>query len=94
MKNQGYKFLRITAILYLSLSDPDIVSEKKPNAEIDPTIFEKRFLKRIRDLGEVCLLLSLFCVCICVKSYGLLAIVCKVTPNFISDVNLVVPGEV
>lgn len=39
--------------MFLSLSDPDIVSEKKPNAEIDPTIFEKRFLKRIRDLGEV-----------------------------------------
>ncbi|KAM3839983.1 tyrosine-protein kinase JAK1 isoform 1-T4 [Vipera latastei] len=36
----------------LEQQNPDIVSEKKPNAEIDPTIFEKRFLKRIRDLGE------------------------------------------
>ncbi|KAL7985015.1 hypothetical protein Chor_003585 [Crotalus horridus] len=36
----------------LERQNPDIVSEKKPNAEIDPTIFEKRFLKRIRDLGE------------------------------------------
>ncbi|XP_015679055.1 tyrosine-protein kinase JAK1 [Protobothrops mucrosquamatus] len=36
----------------LERHNPDIVSEKKPNAEIDPTIFEKRFLKRIRDLGE------------------------------------------
>uniref|UniRef100_A0A8D0E332 Tyrosine-protein kinase n=1 Tax=Salvator merianae TaxID=96440 RepID=A0A8D0E332_SALMN len=36
----------------LEEQNPDIVSEKKPNAEIDPTIFEKRFLKRIRDLGE------------------------------------------
>lgn len=41
------------------MSDPDIVSEKKPNAEIDPTIFEKRFLKRIRDLGEVLLCYSI-----------------------------------
>ncbi|RLW05830.1 hypothetical protein DV515_00004653 [Chloebia gouldiae] len=32
--------------------DPDIVSEKKPVTEVDPTLFEKRFLKRIRDLGE------------------------------------------
>ncbi|RMC08779.1 hypothetical protein DUI87_15030 [Hirundo rustica rustica] len=31
---------------------PDIVSEKKPVTEVDPTLFEKRFLKRIRDLGE------------------------------------------
>ncbi|CAM5135734.1 unnamed protein product [Eretmochelys imbricata] len=32
--------------------NPDIISEKKPFAEVDPTLFEKRFLKRIRDLGE------------------------------------------
>lgn len=32
--------------------DPDIVSEKQPTTEVDPTHFEKRFLKRIRDLGE------------------------------------------
>lgn len=37
----------------LSPPDPDIVSEKKPATEVDPTHFEKRFLKRIRDLGEV-----------------------------------------
>ncbi|KAJ7332634.1 hypothetical protein JRQ81_014814 [Phrynocephalus forsythii] len=36
----------------LEEKNPDIVSEKRPNAEIDPTIFEKRFLKRLRDLGE------------------------------------------
>ncbi|XP_019383992.1 PREDICTED: tyrosine-protein kinase JAK1 [Gavialis gangeticus] len=36
----------------LEEQNPDIVSEKKPYAEVDPTLFEKRFLKRIRDLGE------------------------------------------
>ncbi|KAK1339929.1 hypothetical protein QTO34_018493 [Cnephaeus nilssonii] len=36
----------------LEEQNPDIVSEKKPAAEVDPTHFEKRFLKRIRDLGE------------------------------------------
>uniref|UniRef100_A0A8C4JZ93 Tyrosine-protein kinase n=1 Tax=Dromaius novaehollandiae TaxID=8790 RepID=A0A8C4JZ93_DRONO len=36
----------------LEEQNPDIVSEKKPVAEVDPTLFEKRFLKRIRDLGE------------------------------------------
>lgn len=39
--------------MLFSMSDPDIISEKKPFAEVDPTLFEKRFLKRIRDLGEV-----------------------------------------
>ncbi|PKU35089.1 tyrosine-protein kinase jak1 [Limosa lapponica baueri] len=39
-------------ITVLSRQDPDIVSEKKPVTEVDPTLFEKRFLKRIRDLGE------------------------------------------
>lgn len=38
---------------FFALPDPDIVSEKKPVTEVDPTLFEKRFLKRIRDLGEV-----------------------------------------
>lgn len=38
---------------FFPLPDPDIVSEKKPVTEVDPTLFEKRFLKRIRDLGEV-----------------------------------------
>uniref|UniRef100_A0A8C9FA08 non-specific protein-tyrosine kinase n=1 Tax=Pavo cristatus TaxID=9049 RepID=A0A8C9FA08_PAVCR len=37
----------------LEEQNPDIVSEKKPVTEVDPTLFEKRFLKRIRDLGEV-----------------------------------------
>lgn len=37
---------------FFLLLDPDIVSERKPAAEVDPTHFEKRFLKRIRDLGE------------------------------------------
>nr|KAF6378500.1 Janus kinase 1 [Myotis myotis] len=36
----------------LEEQNPDIVSEKKPATEVDPTHFEKRFLKRIRDLGE------------------------------------------
>ncbi|NP_038595.1 tyrosine-protein kinase JAK1 isoform 2 [Mus musculus] len=36
----------------LTRQDPDIVSEKQPTTEVDPTHFEKRFLKRIRDLGE------------------------------------------
>ncbi|XP_008107521.2 tyrosine-protein kinase JAK1 isoform X2 [Anolis carolinensis] len=36
----------------LEEQNPEIVSEKKPNDDVDPTVFEKRFLKRIRDLGE------------------------------------------
>ncbi|NP_001086862.1 Janus kinase 1 (a protein tyrosine kinase) S homeolog [Xenopus laevis] len=36
----------------LEEQNPDIVSEKSPSAEVDPTLFEKRFLKRVRDLGE------------------------------------------
>uniref|UniRef100_A0A8C0S0V4 Tyrosine-protein kinase JAK1 n=1 Tax=Canis lupus familiaris TaxID=9615 RepID=A0A8C0S0V4_CANLF len=36
----------------LEEQNPDIVSERKPATEVDPTHFEKRFLKRIRDLGE------------------------------------------
>ncbi|XP_056670992.1 tyrosine-protein kinase JAK1 isoform X1 [Monodelphis domestica] len=36
----------------LEEQNPDIVSEKQPMTEVDPTHFEKRFLKRIRDLGE------------------------------------------
>nr|XP_021504487.1 tyrosine-protein kinase JAK1 [Meriones unguiculatus] len=36
----------------LEEQNPDIVSEKQPTTEVDPTHFEKRFLKRIRDLGE------------------------------------------
>lgn len=39
--------------LFFPPPDPDIVSEKKPCTEVDPSLFEKRFLKRIRDLGEV-----------------------------------------
>lgn len=35
----------------LSPSDPSI--KPKPTAEVDPTVFEKRFLKKVRDLGEV-----------------------------------------
>lgn len=34
-----------------SPSDPSI--KPKPTAEVDPTVFEKRFLKKVRDLGEV-----------------------------------------
>uniref|UniRef100_A0A6I8PGC1 Tyrosine-protein kinase n=1 Tax=Ornithorhynchus anatinus TaxID=9258 RepID=A0A6I8PGC1_ORNAN len=36
----------------LEEQNPDIVSERKPATEVDPTHFEKRFLKWIRDLGE------------------------------------------
>ncbi|XP_074077354.1 tyrosine-protein kinase JAK1 [Macrotis lagotis] len=36
----------------LEEQNPDILSEKQPTTEVDPTHFEKRFLKRIRDLGE------------------------------------------
>lgn len=35
----------------LHSSDPSI--KPKPTAEVDPTVFEKRFLKKVRDLGEV-----------------------------------------
>lgn len=31
--------------------DPSI--KPKPSTEVDPTVFEKRFLKKVRDLGEV-----------------------------------------
>lgn len=40
-----------TLLLSLSPSDPSI--KPKPTAEVDPTVFEKRFLKKARDLGEV-----------------------------------------
>ncbi|XP_059840371.1 tyrosine-protein kinase JAK1 [Hypanus sabinus] len=36
----------------LQEQNPNIIPEDKPRAEIDPTHFEKRFLRRIRDLGE------------------------------------------
>uniref|UniRef100_V9KAC8 Tyrosine-protein kinase n=1 Tax=Callorhinchus milii TaxID=7868 RepID=V9KAC8_CALMI len=36
----------------LQEQNPDIVYEDQPRAEIDPTHFEKRFLRRLRDLGE------------------------------------------
>lgn len=35
----------------LHSSDPSI--KPKPTAEVDPTVFEKRFLKKVRALGEV-----------------------------------------
>lgn len=38
-------------LAYLHSSDPSI--KPKPTAEVDPTVFEKRFLKKVRDLGEV-----------------------------------------
>lgn len=38
-------------LVSLSPSDPSI--KPKPTAEVDPTVFEKRFLKKARDLGEV-----------------------------------------
>lgn len=36
---------------FFHLSDPSI--KPKPTPEVDPTVFEKRFLKKVRDLGEV-----------------------------------------
>ncbi|XP_053325990.1 tyrosine-protein kinase JAK1 [Spea bombifrons] len=36
----------------LEEQNPEIVSEIIPYSEVDPTLFEKRFLKRVRDLGE------------------------------------------
>lgn len=33
------------------LSDPSI--KPQPTPDVDPTMFEKRFLRKIRDLGEV-----------------------------------------
>uniref|UniRef100_A0A4W3IYU9 Tyrosine-protein kinase n=1 Tax=Callorhinchus milii TaxID=7868 RepID=A0A4W3IYU9_CALMI len=42
------------------LQEQNIVYEDQPRAEIDPTHFEKRFLRRLRDLGEVC---TRVCVC-------------------------------
>lgn len=53
------RVLTCATLMSLFVLDPDIVSEKKPAAEFDATNFEKRFLKRIRDLGEVCLLFPL-----------------------------------
>lgn len=42
-------------------SDPSI--KPKPTAEVDPTVFEKRFLKKVRDLGEVrCPSVFLLCI--------------------------------
>lgn len=55
----NFEFLRVLScatLVSLFVLDPDIVSEKKPAAEFDASNFEKRFLKRIRDLGEVFLL--------------------------------------
>uniref|UniRef100_H3ADK6 Tyrosine-protein kinase JAK1 n=1 Tax=Latimeria chalumnae TaxID=7897 RepID=H3ADK6_LATCH len=39
-------------ITRLEEQNPDIVLESTPFTEVDPTRFEKRFLRRIRDLGE------------------------------------------
>ncbi|XP_064194515.1 tyrosine-protein kinase JAK1-like isoform X1 [Anguilla rostrata] len=36
----------------LEEQNPSIVSGMMPPQEVDPTVFEKRFLKKIRDLGE------------------------------------------
>lgn len=41
--------------------DPSI--QPVPMLEVDPTVFEKRFLKKIRDLGEV-FTLSVLCECV------------------------------
>ncbi|MBN3302191.1 JAK1 kinase, partial [Amia calva] len=36
----------------LEEQNPDIRPGRVPSLEVDPTVFEKRFLKKIRDLGE------------------------------------------
>ncbi|XP_018418597.1 PREDICTED: tyrosine-protein kinase JAK1 [Nanorana parkeri] len=36
----------------LEEQNPDIVTEASVSTEVDPSLFEKRFLKRVRDLGE------------------------------------------
>uniref|UniRef100_A0A8C5PZA9 Tyrosine-protein kinase n=1 Tax=Leptobrachium leishanense TaxID=445787 RepID=A0A8C5PZA9_9ANUR len=36
----------------LEEQNPDIVSDVTAHTEVDPSLFEKRFLKRVRDLGE------------------------------------------
>lgn len=38
-------------LFFFHISDPII--DSIPTAEVDPTIFEKRFLRKIRELGEV-----------------------------------------
>lgn len=43
--------------------DPSI--QPVPMLEVDPTVFEKRFLKKIRDLGEVFTLSLCLCVQVC-----------------------------
>lgn len=37
----------------LSFTDPDISSKSDILPDADPTVFLKRYLKKIRDLGEV-----------------------------------------
>lgn len=64
---------------FFPLPDPDIVSEKKPFTEVDPTLFEKRFLKRIRDLGEVRESQVQYtdkCVCVCVYTAVCVCFLC------------------
>lgn len=51
--NQRHFFQTIMrGISKLEEQNPDIVSEEKPVTEVDPTYFEKRFLKRIRNLRK------------------------------------------
>lgn len=46
--NEGKDMFNPTCFYFL---DPSI--KPKPTTEVDPTVFEKRFLKKVRDLGEV-----------------------------------------
>ncbi|KAL2097759.1 hypothetical protein ACEWY4_006966 [Coilia grayii] len=39
-------------LFWIEEKDPTIVSDEMPYVGLDPTVFEKRFLKKIRDLGE------------------------------------------
>uniref|UniRef100_A0A4W3IYT8 Tyrosine-protein kinase n=1 Tax=Callorhinchus milii TaxID=7868 RepID=A0A4W3IYT8_CALMI len=61
----------------LQEQNPDIVYEDQPRAEIDPTHFEKRFLRRLRDLGEVC---TRVCVCVCAR-LGMMKLIMEYLPS-------------
>lgn len=42
----------LTSLVWIEEQDPTIVSNELANVEVDPTVFERRFLRRIRPLGE------------------------------------------
>ena len=48
----GYT-IEVVLIMALFVPRPDPSIKPVPSPEVDPTMFEKRFLKKIRELGEV-----------------------------------------